>query len=56
MKDFKLGERIVLEVTNESFNCEDCFFYDLPLQDTCHRLCGCGGIIFKEVRDESKRA
>lgn len=59
MKEFKIGERVTLEIT-ESEACADCFFFNLYpdicpdiLLDVCGKDSRSDGknVIFKEVKE-----
>lgn len=62
MNEFKVGEKIVLEVKEKSFKdssfpCMECFFFNLPMMGACYSMCEgrlrsdnkC--VIFKEVKE-----
>lgn len=60
MKELKVGEKIILEVKENTFEdpkhpCKGCFFFDTPMRGACYlmcegRLCSDGkNVIFKEV-------
>lgn len=62
MKELKVGEKIVLEVKENTFEdprhpCKECFFFDAPLGWACESMCRqkdpnsdtVKRIIFKEV-------
>lgn len=62
MKEFKVGERIVLEVKENGFKdpnfpCMECFFFNLPMMGVCYSMCegrlrsDGKNVIFKEVKE-----
>lgn len=58
MKEFKVGEKIVLEVKENTFEdpkhpCKGCFFFDMPMGGACYSMCYSDGknLIFKEVKE-----
>lgn len=62
MKEFKVGEKIVLEVKENGFKdsnfpCMECFFFNLPMMGVCYSMCegrfrsDGKNVIFKEVKE-----
>lgn len=62
MKEFKVGEKIVLEVKENSskdsnFPCMKCFFFNLPMMGACYSMCegrlrkDGKNVIFKDVKE-----
>lgn len=62
MEELKVGEKIVLEVKENTFEdpkhpCKGCFFFDAPLRGACFSMCDGRlhsdgkDVIFKEVKE-----
>ena len=64
MKEYKIGERIVLEVQENPMtdieSCNGCYFENTPMFGTCYRMCDARlrsdgtNIMFKELKKTSK--
>lgn len=39
MREYKVGEQIILEVAKPEGTCQRCYFWNTPMYGTCYMMC-----------------